>query len=182
MESRLDGSLADPQRGGDGRHRQVEAVPKRDEDLVVGLQPNDGVVDGASGDDPIGDVRGSGAVDPGQVETDRGHPPPAFRPEAIAAAVDEDPLEPVVGASRVAELGPVAPRSEGRIVDDILGLARIAEDEGREAVGLVEAAFHEAFELGGAGIQGVSPRGAALRAEPLCHQASDDHSCPPRST
>lgn len=72
--------------------------------------------------------------------------PPGCVSQAITAGVDEDPIEPLIEAPRVAQGRPLAPRLEERIVGRVLSLAGIAEDDSGKAIGGVEVAIGQERE------------------------------------
>jgi hypothetical protein len=63
---------------------------------------------------------------------------PAGGSQAIAAGVDEDPVEPLLEARRVAQRRPLAPGLDERVVRRVLCLGGIAQDRPGQAIRLVE--------------------------------------------
>jgi hypothetical protein len=148
MEARLDGSTRRAGSLGDVVDRQVAPEPEDDDDPLVGIQHRERPGERVARRDGLNSV---GPDEPDHLpksfrrQLDDRTPPP--RSEPVAAGIDDDPAEPRLEAIPVAQARPAAPRGDRGIVNRVLGLHRVAEDDGRQPVGAVEMALDHGAEL-----------------------------------
>ena len=86
----------------------------------------------------------------------------ARRPQAIAAGVDQDPVEPRLESCRVAQRLPLAPRLDECVVGRVLRLGLVTQDRPRQAIRLVQMLVGEPGEGGGASRPLAGHQGRAI--------------------
>ena len=118
---------------------------------MVGLEVDEGTVDGVPGDEPAGLV---GCVQFDAFEVGHLHDRmAALMPQPIAADVEGDSTEPLLEAIVVAQGVEPPPGQDGSVVGSVvgrvLGLDRVPQDDARQAVGGIEVSIGQPRELRG---------------------------------
>src|SRR5215212_3052198 len=73
---------------------------------------------------------------------------PVACPDAVAARIHEDAVEPGLEPGGITERGPLPPSLDERVMCGVLCLGGIAEDRPREAIRLVEMLVRQSDEGG----------------------------------
>jgi hypothetical protein len=131
VETRFGRSERDSEREGNLRQWQVEIVVQDDQGSGFRFEPGEPALELIAVDrDGVG-VVAVGRVDRSQVDVE------AVAPQAarlIDTGADEQAVEPRVEAAGVTEGREVAPGSDERLLDGILGLIGVPEDEPRGSI------------------------------------------------
>jgi len=124
VETGFHGALAIPRSRGDLGGREVLDVSEHHDDAMVRVKGRQGAMQ------HIALVYACEVVTAGKLRR-IGNDNRADRAPAHSgpAPVHQDPVEPGIDALRVAQLPPVKPGLDRRVVDGVLGLGRVAEDE-----------------------------------------------------
>ena len=105
------------------------------------------------------------------------------RSQAVAADVDEDPIEPGLEPGWIAQRRPPAPGLDERVVRRVLRLDRVAEDGARQTIGGVKMLVGEAQEGGRALARRLGLDGPAVcQLDDLGRSAHDDMTNEPPTT
>ena len=151
MEARFRRSERDPERDGDLRQWQVEIVMKDDQSPRLRLQAAEAAFELVAVDHRRVGVMAGREIDAGDVHVEAVPPQPAGLVDAGAV---EQAVEPGVESRRAAKGREIAPGSDERLLDGVLGPVGVAEDEPR---GGIQAEDRGSCEQG-KGVMIASPR------------------------
>ena len=145
---------------GDGVERQIGPEAKDDDDPLVGRQPREAGEQRVTLEEGLKGVA-SGRVDTG-VHRDEADDVPAAQP--VAAAVDQDPVEPGSEFVRLAERPERLPGDDERVLDRVLGFGGVGEQQAGQSIGAIERRAGRGDEAGAARDVGLGPGISAGRA------------------
>lgn len=137
MEARLNGPDRPAEPLGDRSESQVRPVMEHDDGPLVrikGREPAQGFIPFQHRPERV-----TGLDEPGR-PVERDEADPATTPEAVAADVDEDPIEPRPEPGWVAERPERSPGANECVLGGVLRIVPVAEDEASQPVGAVELA------------------------------------------
>ena len=136
MQARLDCFNSPAQSHGDLGEREVRPVVEYHDDAFIWRQATDEAEGLVTVEKGLERIRHGAVVFRGKLdETD-----PAVSPYPVPTGIYDDPIEPGLECSWVAQRFRRLPRSDCRIMGDILGIGGLAKDQAGESVGPVKPA------------------------------------------